>query len=98
MGGKAGNLIAEPLGGNQSHLLKDLLVCVKIEGHSRVILLYDLARRFLYSFGADASHVESEREKKDTVVALGGWRSTQTLIESTLTTLPLQLQQIGKNH
>lgn len=56
MGGETGDLIAEPLGGNDGHLHQELLVSVKVQGHARVVPLYHLPRRLLHSLCADTAH------------------------------------------
>lgn len=56
MGREPGNLVAEPLGGDDGHLLQDLLVDVEVQGHARVVSLNHLARGFLHSLCTDAAH------------------------------------------
>ena len=43
VGREPGDLVAEALGGNDGHLLQELLVGVEIHGHARVVSLDDLA-------------------------------------------------------
>ena len=61
MGGKAGDLVAETLGRDDSHFFDDLLVGVEIKRHARVVPLDHMARGFLYRLGADSAHGSERR-------------------------------------
>nr|GMD86761.1 hypothetical protein EUGRSUZ_K00772 [Ipomoea batatas] len=56
MGGEAGDLVAQALGGDDGNLFQDLLVGVEVEGHARVVALDDLAGGFLHCLRAYATH------------------------------------------
>lgn len=56
VGGEAGDLVAEPLGGDDSNFFEDLLVRMEVECHARVVALNHLSRRFLHGLRTDASH------------------------------------------
>ena len=57
MGGKSSDLVAETLRRDDGDFFEDLLVRVEVECHARVILLDDLARRFLHGLGTDTPHL-----------------------------------------
>ena len=57
VGGESGDLVAEALRGDDGDLLKDFLVSMKIEGHSRIVPLDHLARGLLHRFCPHSSHV-----------------------------------------
>ena len=50
------HLVPQQLGGDQSHLLDDVLVGVEVEGEPGVVLLDDHSRRLLDGLGPDAAH------------------------------------------
>jgi len=56
MGGVAGNLVAQALGGNDGDLIADALVGLEVKGETRVIPLNDDLGGFLHGLGANATH------------------------------------------
>ena len=55
VGGVAGNLVAEALGGDDGHLAANLLVGLEVQRQARVILLDEDAGCSLHGFRADAA-------------------------------------------
>jgi len=53
--GEPGDLVAEPLGGDDSYFLGNLLVGLKVEGESGVVLLHQDARCSLHGFSPDTT-------------------------------------------
>jgi len=56
MGGVAGNLVAQALGGDDSDLIADSLVGLEVESELGVVPLNDDLGGLLYGLGADSSH------------------------------------------
>ncbi|KAK3404464.1 hypothetical protein EUGRSUZ_K00772 [Eucalyptus grandis] len=56
VGGEPGDLVPEPLGGDDGDFLQDLLVRVEVQGHAGVVPLDHLAGGLLHGLGADAAH------------------------------------------
>ncbi len=54
-GGEAGNLVAQPLGLDDRHLLADALVGVEVLGQAPIVLLNDDTGSLLDGLGADAT-------------------------------------------
>merc|ERR1740139_555926 len=61
--GEAGDLVAQTLGRDRSHLLGNLLVDLEVQRKLGVILLHDDARSLLHGLRADATHDSQPEEE-----------------------------------